>query len=191
MIDKIRALSNIGAEIDSIKKQIKSLSNDSKQFKEEFSNFLLDHEKLMESQKKQQEMIIESSKALNEIKTISDDFKKEIYDFKLMKTQMQKVVLERVENELKEELSSGLSNMREDAKKYEKLRNNLEILSSDIMILRDNIKKFSSIAVNIKESDFHLNKYYRNLDEMDKEKIHLLRKIDSLERLVAKIRRKN
>ena len=49
----------------------------------------------------------------------------------------------------------------------------------------------SAIKKNhIKKEDFELTKFARNLAEMDKEKLDLMRKIDTLERLVSKIRRR-
>ena len=41
-----------------------------------------------------------------------------------------------------------------------------------------------------KKEDFELGNLARHLTEMDREKLELMRKIDNLERLVSKIRRK-
>ena len=54
----------------------------------------------------------------------------------------------------------------------------------------EEIGKFVEISKNIRKEDFELTKFARHLLEMDREKLELMRKIDTMERLVSKIRRK-
>ena len=51
-------------------------------------------------------------------------------------------------------------------------------------------KRLEQDILGIKKEDFELTKYARHLMEADKEKLELMRKIDTLERLVSKIRRR-
>jgi len=51
------------------------------------------------------------------------------------------------------------------------------------------INKFSDISKNIKKEDYELTKFANQLLDLDKEKLELMRKIDTLERLIAKQRR--
>ena len=51
------------------------------------------------------------------------------------------------------------------------------------------MNKFTEISRNIKQGDFELTKYANKLLEADKEKLELMRKIDTLERLISKMRR--
>ena len=61
---------------------------------------------------------------------------------------------------------------------------------SRLNLATEEINKFIEISRSIKEEDFELTKFARHLMDMDREKLELMRKIDTLERLVSKIRRR-
>ena len=52
------------------------------------------------------------------------------------------------------------------------------------------LSKFLDISRNIKKEDFELVRHSRNLAEMGREKLELMRKIDNLERMLSKMRRR-
>ena len=51
------------------------------------------------------------------------------------------------------------------------------------------INKFLAISRNIKEKDFEMTHFARQLREGDREKLELMRKVDTMERLVSRMRR--
>jgi len=58
--------------------------------------------------------------------------------------------------------------------------------TSEISVLLNNI---AEIGRRIKKEDFELSRYANEIWRADKEKLELMRKIDTLERLIAQIRR--
>jgi len=55
--------------------------------------------------------------------------------------------------------------------------------------LSSEIEKFTDISKNIRKEDFELTKFARQVLETDREKLELMRRIDTLERLISKTRR--
>lgn len=126
---------------------------------------------------------------VNVIKQLRHDFEKELFDFKLLRSQMQKKIIEKFEEELDKELKIQIEKLRNDADSYNELKNNITEISNKVNNLGEEINKFIEISRNIKKEDFELAKFSKQLLEMDKEKLELMRKIDYLERLVSKMRR--
>jgi chromosome segregation ATPase len=189
MIEKIKALGRVGEDVSIIKKEIKAFRKNVDELRGTLDMFHSEINRMKESQIKNCDIIDETRKSVQDIHILAEDFKKEIYDFKIMKTQMQKEIMQRFESELQSELRTQIGNLKDTQERYETLKNNVSIVSQNVTVLMDEVIRFKEIAKYIKDSDFHLNKYYRNLEESDKEKIRLLKKIDNLERMVAKMRR--
>ena len=80
--------------------------------------------------------------------------------------------------------------LKKDAEDYNELRKKVAEILSRLNLTSEEINKFIEIGKSIKKEDFELTKFARNLMEMDREKLELMRKIDTLERLVSKIRRR-
>ena len=54
---------------------------------------------------------------------MQEDLSKEIYDFKLLKGQLQKKMLDKFEEELKNELKVNVEVLRKDLSDYEEMKN--------------------------------------------------------------------
>ena len=70
-----------------------------------------------------------------------------------------------------------------------KLKNELAGINSDVSKLHSEIDRLNKISSQVKSMDFDLVNYAKKLQADDSEKLRLLRQIDSLERLVSKMRR--
>ena len=126
---------------------------------------------------------------LNVIKELRHDFEKELFDFKLLRSQMQKKIVERFEEELDKELKIQIDKLKNDSDVYNELKNNIIEISSKVNNLSEEITKFTEISQKIKNEDFELTRFANKLVEVDKEKLELMHKIDHLERLISKMRR--
>ena len=80
--------------------------------------------------------------------------------------------------------------LKKDTEDYNELRKKAAEMLSKVNMTSEEIAKFLEISKSIKQEDFELTKFARHLIEMDREKLELMRKIDTLERLVSKIRRR-
>ena len=159
--------------VSDLKVQLESLKND-----------------LIETKKEQKEFLHNFKENLYIIKNLREDFGKELYEFKLLKGQMQKKILEKFEEELQKDLEINRESLKKDTGDYNELRKKVAEILLRLNLTGEEINKFIEISRSIKKEDFELTKFARHLLEMDREKLELIRKIDTLERLVSKIRRR-
>ena len=187
MITKIKELIDVKNNLEELRKSV----NDNKSASSELKNELeLLKKELNETQKTQQEFLGSFRENLTVIKNLREDFGKELYEFKLLKGQLQRKILEKFEEELQKDLEISRESLKKDANEYNELRSKVAAILSRLNLTSEEINKFIEISKNIKKEDFELTKFGRHLLEMDKEKLELMRKIDTLERLVSKIRRR-
>ena len=180
----------IKEEIDKINEKLSSttesttnLKNDINALKEQLNSHVI---KINE---KSNEFFKNFDENINIIKNARDSFQKELFDFKLLKSQMQRKILEKFEEELQKELQVKLENLNKDAGEYNELKKQITNISLKVNNLSEEINKFLNVSRNIKERDFEMTHFAKQLLEMDGEKLELMRKIDTLERLVGRMRR--
>ena len=145
---------------------------------------------LMENKKLQDDFLKNFKENLTIIKNLREDFGKELVEFKLLKAQLQRKILDKFEEELQKDLEVNREALKKDTQDYNELRKKVAEILSRLNMTSEEINKFIEISKSIKKEDFELTKFARHLLEMDREKLELMRKIDTLERLVSKIRRR-
>ena len=186
MLQKIKDLMRTKEDIDKINKNIEENSNIISGLKTELESL---KKELSETKTSQQEFLKNFKDNLFVIKNLREDFAKEVYEFRLLKGQLQKRLLEKFEEELQKDLEINRDNLKKDAEDYNDLRKKVSEILSRLNLTNEEINKFTEISKSIKKEDFELTKFARHLIDMDREKLELMRKIDTLERLVSKIRR--
>ncbi|MAG91306.1 hypothetical protein CMO83_01365 [Candidatus Woesearchaeota archaeon] len=187
MLEKIKDLMKTKEEIDVINKNIKESTETISGLKDELGKLKTS---LDDVKKEQKEFLTSFKDNIGVIKNLREDFGKELYEFKMLKAQMQRKILDKFEEELQKDLEVNREALRKDVQDYNELRKNVSEVASRLNLTTEEINKFLEISKSIKKEDFELTKFAGHLLEMDKEKIELMRKIDILERLVSKIRRR-
>jgi len=186
MIQKIKELVNVKEELNSLSEEIKESRNELRELK---SNILEIQEATKQTGSMQKEIVDAFKDDMGRIKEIKDALDKELYDFKLLKSHLQKDLLRKFEEELDKELKHHIRGMEISEKEYAAMRDKIiKIMESSDQLSR-NIELLKNISANIKKEDFELTGFAKQLISMDKEKLELMKKIDSLERLIAKQRR--
>ncbi len=142
-----------------------------------------------ELRQRQEEFLRSFEDNVRTIQSLKAEFEKELYDMKLLVSSVQKKVLEKLDEEIKREISGYFEKLRDSLKGSEELQSKVMQVASDLSQARQEIAKFTAIAGQVKKSDFELTKYAQKLADMDSEKLELMAKIDSLERLISKLRR--
>lgn len=158
------------------KNEINSAKNELKGMKKEFANF----------DKNSSDFLNEIKKTLAEINKSKEELDREVNDFRLVKSRMQEKIFTDVNTKLKEymeELKTNYSNYKKMEFEFSNLKNMLNALSLEI-------NKFLSVSRNIKEKDFEMEKTARELMKLDKEKLELMRKIETLQRIISAERRR-
>ena len=187
MITKIKELMNVKDDLNLINRNVEENNRIISELKSELESL---KKELGETQKTQQEFLKNFKDNMFVIKNLREDFGKELYEFKLLKGQLQRKILEKFEEELQKDLEVNRETLKKDAEDYNELRKKVSEILSRLNLTSEELKKFIDVSKNIRKEDFELTKFARQLLEMDREKLELMRKIDTLERLVSKIRRK-
>jgi len=190
MIQKVKELLAISEEIGVIKNNIKYTTNAVSEMKEELHSFkdaLREQEDAYANRANEHAGAI--AKSVADMQLIRKEFENELFQFKLLKSQMQKKVMEQFEEELSKEMQLQMVTLKNDSTAYNELKEQLLELTKKINSASGEIDKFTNIARNIRKEDFELHRFGRQLLDMDKEKLDLMRKIDTLERLISRMRR--
>jgi len=187
MLQKIKELMRTKEGIDLINRNVEENSKLISDLKGQLESLKND---LTETKKEQKEFLHNFKENLFVIKKLREDFGKELYEFKLLKGQLQRKILDKFEEELQKDLEVSREALGKDVQDYNELRKKVAEILSRLNLTTEEISKFTEISKSIKKEDFELTKFARHLMEMDGEKLELMRKIDTLERLVSKIRRR-
>ena len=187
MLQKIRDVLKTKEDIDLMNRNIEENNKIISELKVELESL---KKELIETKKTQDEFLKNFNENLFVIKNLREGFGKELYEFKLLKSQLQKKILEKFEEELQKDLEVNRESLKKDTDDYSELRKKVAEILSRLNLTTEEISKFIEISRSIKKEDFELTRFARHLLEMDREKLELMRKIDTLERLVSKIRRR-
>lgn len=187
MITKIKELLDVRGNLDELNKNVNDGNKTISELKAELTSLKND---LNETKNSQKEFLKNFKEDLAVIHNLREDFGKELYEFKLLKGQLQRKILDKFEEELQKDLEVNREALKKDTNDYNELRSKVAAILSRLNLTSEEITKFIEISKNIKKEDFELTKFARQLLDMDREKLELMRKIDTMERLVSKIRRR-
>ncbi len=186
MFQKIKDLIDIKEEIDNINSSWESTKENLNSFQSRFEEL---QKELQVVKQNQQEFLKNFKEKTDETKTLNEELKSEVHQFKLLKSQLQNKLIEKFEEELQNELKINTDRLKSDFNQYNEIQNNVSILLNKTKMVSEEITKFHEISKNIKKEDFELEKFATELRIADKEKLELMKRIDTLERLISKIRR--
>ena len=190
MIQKIKELMALNDEIEIIKNNLKYATNSVNGLKDDINSMKQTIDNSANNiTDRNDEYFKNFHENLDVIKNIRHEFEKELFQFQLMKSQMQKTIIQKFEEELGKELKVQMENLKNDGREYNDMKQSVKDITAQVSNLSEEIGKLILIRRNIKKEDFELTKFANQLLELDKEKLELMRKIDTLERLVSKIRR--
>jgi len=126
---------------------------------------------------------------LDRVKDLKSEFEKEIADFKVLKSKLQDVAGERIIDSLNDKLTDHLDRLKTDVHSFNSLKGSLVSVGGSLDELRDEILRLKSMAGEVKKSDFQLASYINKVALEDKNKLELMKKIETLEKLISHERR--
>jgi chromosome segregation ATPase len=180
----------IKEQIDVIKNNLNYTTNSMNELKAEIGTLKQQiNENISNIDNKNKEFSKNFDENIDVIKSLRHDFEKELFDFKLLRSQLQKKIIEKFEEELGKELKIQIDTLKNDAESYNELKENINKITEKVNIFEEEINKFVAISKNIKKEDFELTRFTNKVQEADREKLELMNKIDALESLVSKMRR--
>lgn len=190
MIQKIKDLMKVKGLIDENIKGIEEERKEVENLRKEIAETKDATKKAIDTvgrlEKKQEEFLEKLDKNLELIDASRNNFEEQVKDFRLQKTSMERKMFERSDGEL----NRHLERIKTDVNSYNELKREMAAINSTVAKLEGEIKKFLEISKNIKAKDFSLERYAKELSKRDSEKLELMKKIDALERLIGRERRR-
>jgi predicted nucleic acid-binding Zn-ribbon protein len=191
MLQKIKDLMQIKELIESIKTNISEQNSEIEGIKVEVSKLsvsIIQMRDVVENFRNSQKQYIDFMKVdTADIRDAKTEFIEEIKDFKVKKTSMQKQMMERADNEL----GVSLDRIKTDVARYNGLKRDMDAINNSIIELSDEISKFKRVSSNIKASDFEATKFANKVFDADREKIRLMKEVETLKHLISKERRRS
>ncbi|MGM5487931.1 MAG: hypothetical protein ACQESG_03205 [Nanobdellota archaeon] len=189
MIQRIKDLSRVVAEVDALKGHVRKTAEESRALKEEISLVRSEIGELKELLTQQNGLIDGLESGNMRQHKLCEGLDQELFEFKRMRGSLQKKIVEEFDEVLRSELQRYFDGIKADAREFTQLRGEVCALVSRVSKTSEAIDKFNAIAQQIKAKDFTLERYAKTLEQRDKEKLDLMKRIDTLERMVSKMRR--
>jgi hypothetical protein len=193
MIQKFRDLMKVTQNLEKVDNNLNVLHEEVAFLKRNFDDIKGSVDKILdvvnETTKTQERMLRNFNKNLVEISTIKEKFKEELFNFKLLKNQTQKEIMEKFSEEIEKEIEQRKEDIKIDSGNYKEIKESIEGFAMGLASARAEIAKWTEISGKIKAEDFELTKFTNKIKSIEDEKLELMQKVDSLERLLSKMRR--
>jgi chromosome segregation ATPase len=142
--------------------------------------------------KEEQEQLASKTKELvKELETATNTLNKVTAELSLFKPKLEKELLSTFTQNIEKELANTTNKIHAESNGFNFAK---EVFTKHIQQSKElmkEIEKLQNISKNIKEKDFTLENYSKELNNKDQEKVRLLKKIDELESMLAKMKRTN
>ena len=171
-----RGLESQSGKIDGLSRDISSVSQE----------LLLLRKEISGAKKIQSGVFYNFEKELGKFSDQRKKLKHEIKDFNIFKRDIREKIFETA----KKDIQKGIEILNDDLNDYKSLKKDIISMGKELDGLLEEIVKFRKISANIKEKDFEMVSFSNQVMKMEKEKLDLMRKIDSMERLVSRMRRR-
>ncbi len=189
MLDKIRGLMKTSESIDDIRSDQKKAHKELKELQDEIKNVkkeLIEMQKANNDFKKSLENSSKSfgdtAQSLNNLKT---EFERSLDRINLLNMDLQK----KMQKELEEKVGVVVKEFKDKVSPYKDIEKLSEEVSSQLKTVVAELQKFQAISKTINEKDFELVKFGRMLEQNDREKLDMIKKIESLEKIMAAMKR--
>ncbi len=117
---------------------------------------------------------------------LNDELASSLTELKLLKTQLQSRVAEKIEAEFR----TLLLRLEKDAESISRVSREMALVNSEAVRMRQEFERLSKISDGIKSADFELVNFSRRLQADEAEKLKLMKQVDDLQRLVSSMRRR-
>ncbi|MBS3142976.1 hypothetical protein J4464_06325 [Candidatus Woesearchaeota archaeon] len=193
MLDKIKALLRMKEEISHLHAELKQATAESQRMAEELKLSRTEQEHLKkaldESRKQTESYLKYLQERLREIRVLGHEFRQELTEFKAFKSKLSESLHKDLIAGFREELGKHAERLQTDSRSFNELRAEVMQIAKTTNTAHAEVRKLIDIAQQIKKADFELEKFAKKIFDADREKLELLKQIDTLERLIAKQRR--
>lgn len=186
MIGKIKGFFNIKEELNTLNEEL----NQNKELIKELAElFKKEISELKEIKEYQTDYLNKFKLELQEVRQMKQKFQEEIDQFTAMNKGLQKQMLDKFEKETVDYFKGYNEQLKLNKDNYEKIKQELEAASRNLYLINAEIAKFLEISKNLKKEDFELTQFSQKIFSEDKNKLELMKRIDELERIMARMKR--
>jgi len=190
MIDKIKGLLEVKKSITHLDSRLRELEEMQKLNKEileknaeAIESILQLTNKLHALQKSKQSSVLDEAE---EISKLRKEFEKELKKFQ----ELQRQLYDRLGMRISEVAEHSAKQFDLSIDKLRKCCDEAGALSVEISRAKEEIAKFNTAASKIREADFEFKEAAKKLMSQDKQKIELIKKIETLKKIIAAERRR-
>ncbi|MEK6837981.1 MAG: hypothetical protein AABX69_04990 [Nanoarchaeota archaeon] len=134
-------------------------------------------------------MAEEVKKSATAARQLQDELAKTLADLKALSSHIQGSIKQKIAEDLIE-LTKEVKAKLEGAEKLKsEITTTAAAIANELAKLKADVTKLAAVAEKIKAEDFELVKFSQQLAAADNEKLKLIGRIDTLERLISKMRR--
>ena len=134
-------------------------------------------------------MTEEIKKSIDAAKELQEAIRTNMAELKALSTHVQSSIKQKITDELFELTKEVRAKLEGAEKLKQEVTATAAATIAELGKLKSDITKLSAVAEKIKAEDFELTKFSNQLLAADREKLQLMSRIDTLERLIAKMRR--
>ncbi len=141
--------------------------------------------------KKQDDLINAFSGELDTLRRTNEQAKAEVHNLKTTRVELKDDVAERFQQQLSKSLKAMEGKLEADTGRIDALSESFQAITKELKDARAQIGKFKDLAETIKESDYRLKEHAKALEQADQEKLRLMKRVDELESMMAKMKRRH
>ena len=129
--------------------------------------------------------IAKVSEHLTAVVRAREDVEKSTRSFTELQRRIEQFITQRVGDSIKESMNV----LKVDADRYAAVKKEIDILVGSAREFSEQAAIFTQMAQRIEKADLDLSKYAKELARTDTEKVKLMKDVDELQRMIAKMRR--
>ena len=193
MISRIKDAMAVSERLDELSAKLKIVGEDASSQSTELAGFRKEIEGIRAEMSRFSEYTAGFRSAmaiqLDAMQSAKEDLKKEVFDFKMIKGDVQSRLVADIAEDLRTEIRKECEKLDTDVKKFNQLKDELSSMVAKFRSAESEIDKFREVASEIKSADFTLANHAKELAKADAEKLRLKQRVDQLEHLISKMRR--
>jgi DNA repair exonuclease SbcCD ATPase subunit len=138
----------------------------------------------------QKEIVEQLKEATEQMLLASKDFEKAATDIALIRPALEKKMLENFSKTIEQELATTTNKIYAQAAGFNATK---DVFKEHIRLSQDAVReleKFTAISKQLKETDFKLATHTQEIEKNNTEKLRLMKRIDDLERMLAKMKQR-
>ncbi len=136
-------------------------------------------------------MAEEARKSADAAKQLQAELARALAELKALSSHIQGSIKQKITEDLIELTKEVKAKLEGTERLKSEVTTTAEAIAGELAKLKADVTRLSSVAEKIKAEDFELVRFSQQLASADAEKLRLMKQIDTLEMLIAKMRRQN